>query len=123
VRNVLGRCDIDDADAVPIGTLRSPPRDIYEDISHQPCRHRDEVRSILPTDVLPLQQSDERLVHQRRCLQHMSCTLTSEIQPSKPAKLSFDERDELIKSRTVSVSPRGEQFGDLRRRSRRFGLG
>jgi hypothetical protein len=53
----------------------------------------------------------------------MSSTLTSEIQASKPAKLSFDERDELIKSRTVSVSPRGEQFGDLRRRSRRFGLG
>ena len=100
---MLGFADIHDPDAGSIGILRSPPREVHKDISHQPRRHCDEVGTVLPTDILPIQQAYERLVDEGRCLKDVSWTLAPEVPTSKLTKLRFDEWDELVECRTFPV--------------------
>jgi hypothetical protein len=80
------------------------------------------VCTVLPTDVPPGQQAHESLIDEGRCLKDVSWTLASQVPTSELAKLRFDEWDELVERRTVSCSPRDEQLGYLRGRSRRRGL-
>ena len=77
--------------------------------------------TVLPTDVLPVQQANERFVHEGRCLKHVAGTLAPEIPAGKLAKLRVDERYELVESGTVAFSPGDEQFRDLRDDVRRGG--
>jgi hypothetical protein len=116
VRRMFCRREIDDQDTGPSRTFRSPPRHVNQDVPHQPGRHGQEVGTVLPTDALPVQQANERFVHEGRCLKQMIRTLAPEIPAGKPAKLRFDERHEFVESGTVAFSPGGEQFRDPWRR-------
>ena len=104
---------INDADLPSIATLRAPAGDVHQDVAHQPGRHRHEMGAVLPADVLPVHQANERFVHQGRCLKHMARTLAAEIPAGKPAKLRFDERYELVEGRIVPFPPGHEQLRDL----------
>ena len=56
----------------PSGPFGPASGNVDQDVPHQPGRHRQEVGAVLPTDVPPVQQADERFVHQGRCLKHMA---------------------------------------------------
>ena len=93
---MIGCRDIDDPDTATVGTFRASAGHVHQDVPHQPRRHGQEVRTVLPTDVLPVHQADERFVHQGSRLKHMAGTLAPEVPASKLAKLRVDERYELV---------------------------
>ena len=91
--------------------------------AHQLGRHGHEMGAVLPTDVAPAHQANERFVHQGSCLKHMARTLTPEIPSREVAKLCLDERYEPVQSGLVPFPPGNEKLGDLGLRGGRRGRG
>ena len=71
--------------------------------------------AVLPTDVLPVHQANERFVHQCGCLKHMSRTLAPEIPVRKLAELCLHEWYELVQGGIVPFSPGREKLRDFGR--------
>ena len=113
VRHLLGGRDIDDADTTSVGSLLPLPRDVDQDVPHQPGGHRHEMGAVLPADVLPPQQADERLVDQSRGLEDVPWTFTPEAPASDLAKLGLNEWHERFECRGAALLPGHEQARDL----------
>lgn len=65
--------------------------------------------TVLPTDVVPVQQANERFVDERGCLKHVARTLAPEVAAGKLAKLCLYEGYEFVESGTVPRSPGRQQ--------------
>ncbi len=69
--------------------------------------------TVLPADVLPPQQPDERLVHESCGLEDVPWTFTPEAPSSNLAKLSLHERHERVERQGGALPPGHEQARDL----------
>jgi hypothetical protein len=87
-RGLLGLRDIHDADATPVGTFCPASGQVDQDVPHQAGRHRQEVGTVLPIDVPPVQQANERFVNQGRGLKDMHGTLAPEMTTALPSASS-----------------------------------
>src|SRR5262249_39547779 len=72
-------------------------------------RHREEVRAVLPVDVLDVDQADVRLVHQRCGLKRVAHLLTGHITFSDLMEFAFDERYKARERRFITAAPRQQQ--------------
>ena len=83
--------------------LRS--RDVDEDTPHQPRGHRQEVSPVLPVDVLKIDQSEVRLVHERRRVQAVPGTFASHAASGDAPQLVVHERDQLVEGGLIARAP------------------
>ena len=86
---------------------------IDQDAPHDARRHREEVRAILPRDVLHVDQPQVRLVDQRRRLEAVARTLAGHAAAGDPVQLAVDERNQPLEGVLVALSPFQQQSGDL----------
>src|SRR2546422_3020132 len=96
------------------------PRVIDEQATHQPSRHREEVRAVLPVDALHVHEPDIRLVHQRSGLKRVTGALAPHAPSGDAMKLVLDVRNEPLERRPVAFPPGNEQRGDVHPPSSRY---
>src|SRR5215510_12642861 len=81
--------------------------------AHDLCRDGEEVRPVLPLNILPIDQPDESLIDQRRGLKGMARPLSYHVSTSQTMQVVVDQRRELLESRLIAVSPVHKHLGDL----------
>ena len=86
---------------------------VHEDTPHQPRRHREKVRAVLPVHLLDIDEPQVGLVDERRGLQAMAAPFTAHASPGDLLQLPLHERNHPAEGRLVAVSPREQQLGDL----------
>ena len=74
------------------------------------------MRAILPLDAPDVDESQVRLVGERRGLESVARTLAAHVTAGQPAQFGIDERREPIERAFIPLAPGQEQVGDLRRR-------
>jgi hypothetical protein len=94
-------------------------RMVDENPPHHPRGHAEEVGAVEPGQLLLAHEPDEGLVDQRRRLQRVIATLSSQVAGRSLAKLLVHERDQILWRLLVSVPPRLEQLTDRSGRCRR----
>jgi len=91
--------------------LRS--RDIDEDAPHQPRRHREEVRAVLPAHVLDVEQTDGGLVDERRGLQTVADPFAGHTAARTPMQFRVNDGNQTVQRLIVAVAPGFEQLRDV----------
>ena len=76
---------------------------IDQNFAHQLRRHAEEVRSVLPPDIVPTDQSNVRFMDQRRCLQRMVRAFAGHIESRQPVKFLLNLRNKLFERLLVSL--------------------
>ena len=94
--------------AGPFGHL-APPGVIYQDPAHHLGRQGEEMRSILPIGVPLVDESEVRLVDQRRRLQQVPRLFVPESGRRPAAQLLVDDGDERVTRGEIPSAPRVEQ--------------
>ena len=103
-------------------TLSSPPprfarrrfrRRIHKNVPHCLRGDAEEVRPVLPLDVLPVDKPDVRLVHQRRGLEHVSGPFARHVVRRQPMQVLVDGRRQAIEGRLIAIAPSDEQLRDV----------
>jgi hypothetical protein len=87
------------------------PRDINKDTTHEPRGHRQEVRAILPLDILSVDQSQIGLIHQGRGLKAVAGPLSLHAPPGDAVQLLLHQRNEPLQRGLVAPSPCQEKPG------------
>ena len=100
----VGECDFQRVATPFLIVLRA--RHIHQHATHQPRRHRQKVRAILPFDVLSVDESQVSFVYQRRRLQAVARSLTGHAAAGDAVQFPLHDRNELFERRLVAVSPR-----------------
>ena len=77
--------------------------------------NRKEVRAVVPRHALDVNQPEVGLVDQRRRLQAVSSVLPSRVSPRNVVEFPLYERNQLLQSFLVALTPPEQQPGDLRR--------
>jgi hypothetical protein len=67
------------------------------------------VRSVLPADVLHVEQTDVGLVDERRGLQTMADSFARHEVARNPMQLGVDDRDQMLQRFVVAIAPCFEQ--------------
>ncbi len=75
-----------------------------------------EMCPVLPIDPLLVDEAQIRFVDEGGRLQAVAGPLATELTPGNAAQLGVDERQQLIESTVIPVSPIVEQGRDVRRR-------
>jgi hypothetical protein len=78
---------------------------IYQDSPHQLRRYREEMASVLPVDIVASRKAEIGLVHNRRALQRVIGTLTSQVVPRQAAQFVIDQRDKRLSGGNVAATP------------------
>jgi hypothetical protein len=86
---------------------------IDEDAPYQPRCHGEEVRAILPADVVHVEQTDVGLVDERRGLETVTYPLARHEVTRNPMQLGVDDRDQTLQRFVVAVAPCFEQPCDV----------
>ena len=86
---------------------------IDKDAPHHPRRHGEEVRTVLPADLLNVDQPQIGLVHQRRRLKAVAGALSGHEMPGDAVEFTVHERHQTPESVFVALSPGNQQCGDL----------
>src|SRR4030095_1410755 len=81
--------------------------------SHQLCRRGEEVRPILPSHPLVVDESYVGFIHQRGCLAAVIRPLTPHLTVRKPAELRVHDRRQAVERPFVAVAPRAEHLADV----------
>src|SRR5262249_47507452 len=90
----FGFLDSNNPDTAAVGTSCPAARHVHQDVAHQTSCHSDKVRPVLPAGFPPIDQSNERFVHECGGLEHMARPLAPEIPMREHAELRFDQRYE-----------------------------
>ena len=94
--------------------VRTPrSSEVDEHAAHQPRRHRQEMRPVLPVDVLDIDQAQIGFVDQFGRLHAVVRTLALQAPAGDAPQLVVDERHQRIQSRLVSLAPGSEENGQL----------
>ncbi|MCG3159884.1 MAG: hypothetical protein JMDDDDMK_00909 [Acidobacteria bacterium] len=80
---------------------------------HRLSRDAEEMRPVLPRDVLVINQLQVSLVDQRRCLQRVSFALVAHVMVRHSAQFVVNQRHQLVERSLVAVTPIEQQFRDV----------
>ena len=75
------------------------------------------MRSVLPVDVVPVDEAHVHLVHQRGRLEDVTPSLACQLPGSHAVEFLLHQRRKGIQGALITVTPRDQQFGDVRRRA------
>jgi len=89
-------------------------RVIHEDAPHDAGRDGEEVRAIVPRYGFRIDQSEIRLVDERRGLEGVIRTLVSDVPLRDSMKFVVYERNQAVQRLLVALSPLEKQPSDLR---------
>jgi hypothetical protein len=78
---------------------------IDEDTAHRASGHGQEVRAVLPRDILSADQSKIGLIDERRRLNTVAGALVTHLPPRDLMKLSIHKRNQLLERGLVTLSP------------------
>src|SRR5262249_62327466 len=81
--------DLDDVTATSL--VASSARRVNQHTTHGARRHCEEVRAVLPLDLRDVNQSQVRLVDERRCLECVPAMFASHVAMCESMKLGVDE--------------------------------
>jgi hypothetical protein len=93
----------------------APTRNVDEHSAHHLRRHTKEVAAVLPTHLVPSQQTKTDLVHESRRLERDVRTLAGEIAERHPVQFIVDERDQPFERALITIAPDTEQVRDVAR--------
>src|SRR5207247_1339161 len=94
--------------------IRSRPRVIDQDLTHHPRAHSEEVRPILPSRVLPIDELDVNLIHQRARFERMVRALVSHAPPGETFQFRKNDGPQLFQSGVITIGPRLQQMSYFR---------
>ena len=89
-------------------------RGVHQHAPHHPCRGREKVGAVLPSDDAPVEESNVGLLHEVCRLPAIALTLARQHPPCHAAKFEVHERGELFESLRVSAAPGLQQAGQVR---------
>ena len=89
------------------------PRVLDQNTTHDLCRHREEMRAIVPLHARVIHQPHIGLVDQGRGLQAMAGTLAPHVAARQSVELVIYESGQPFERTRVSVAPRAEQLAHL----------
>ena len=78
---------------------------VHQDAPHDPRRHGEKVPPVLPVDLVNVEQSEIRLIDERRRLQCMVRTLLRHVAPRQAPQLLVDQRHQLVQGGCVASPP------------------
>ena len=90
---------------------------IDQDPAHDLRRDAKEMRPILPVDLALVDEPDIHLMNKGRWLQGVVGPLVPKLARGNAAKLSIDEREQLVERSPVTATPIAEQRRDVARRA------
>ena len=91
---------------------------IHEHPPHEPSRHREKVRAILPPDATNINEPEVDLVDERRGLENVARTFASHLPLCQTAQFLVHEREQLLQGSGVAVPPLDQQGCYVAQRSR-----
>ena len=91
---------------------------IHEYSAHEPSRHREKVRAILPPDATDINQPEVDLIDERSGLENVARTLGSHMPLCQAAQFFVHERERLLPGPGVAVPPFNQQSRHVAQRSR-----
>src|SRR6266404_694386 len=91
---------------------------IDQDAAHEPGGKGEEMRPVLQRDI-GLNETQERLVHHRGCLQGMAAALPTHVVAGEAPQFVIDQRRQALQRLRVTRSPLGQQLCEVCRRSHR----
>ena len=80
-------------------------RGVNEDASHDLRGQSEEMRAILPVDVVGVDQTEIGLMDERRALQRQARAFVPHVPPGLDSQLRVDQRRELLERPLVSLAP------------------
>ena len=87
---------------------------VDEDAAHHLRRQAEELRAILPDNMLLIDEAQIRLVHERGRLQGVGAPLAAQVGRGTAAKLLIDDRDETVARSRLASRPCAQKRRDLR---------
>jgi hypothetical protein len=87
-------------------------RMIDKNAPHQLRRHAEEVGTVLPANIPPVNQPKINLINQCRGLQGVAGTFLAHVASSQSMQFRLDERNQLLEGRLIAVTPGAKQLGD-----------
>ena len=91
---------------------------VDENAPHDPGRHTEKMRSVLPLYVVPVHESHVHLVDQRGRLEDVTASLACHLPRSHAVQFLLHERRKGVQGALVSMTPGDQQASDVRRRTR-----
>ena len=88
---------------------------VYQNVAHHPRGDGEELRPVLPADVLPVDQPEVGLVHQSRGLQNMAAPLVRQVNGSHPMQLLLEDGPQTFHSRQIAPAPGDQQLRNVLR--------
>ena len=98
--------------------ILSRARSIHEHPPHEPSRHREKVRAILPPDATNINEPEVGLVDERRGLENVARTFASHLPLCQATQFVVHEREQLLQGSGVAVPPLDQQGCHVAQRSR-----
>jgi hypothetical protein len=86
---------------------------INEDLTHQCCRNRKEMRPVVEREAVQDHQSQINLVHESSCLESVPRAFSPDLPARYAAQLGVHQRNQPIERSSVSLPPGSQQFGDV----------
>jgi hypothetical protein len=80
-------------------------RVVDEDAAHQPRGDAEEVRAVLPPDVVLVYQAQEDFIDERGGLQRVVVSLASDVITGQPPQLFVNQRHQLVEGTLIPVAP------------------
>ena len=87
---------------------------VHENAPHHASGNREEMRAVVPRNILGVDEPQIRFIDQRRCLEAMLSTLSSHAPPRDLVKLALDERNQPAEGGFVALTPFQKQSGGVR---------
>jgi hypothetical protein len=85
---------------------------IYQDAPDHLRRHAEEVRAVLPPDMLLVNETQVRFVYQGGTLQGVVRPFAPQIPRGQPAQFSVNERCQPVERLLIAIAPADQQFGN-----------
>ncbi len=91
---------------------------IHQDAAHEPSADREEMSTVVPLDVLNVDEPEIGFVDQRGGLQSVAATLVHQAALRDLAQLRINQDKDSLQSVAISAAPGSQQPGNFRRRGR-----
>jgi len=80
-------------------------RVIDENAAHEARGQRQEMCAILPADAAKVDEPNESLVDESRCLQRVIVTLAAHLDAGETAEFLMNDRDQFVERGTIAAPP------------------
>ena len=86
---------------------------VHQNVSHELRRNRKKVRTALPADVAPVNETQPRLIDQSCRLQRVFCSFAGHIPTRQTVQFCFDQSGQVLQCSTVTLLPSSKELRNV----------